>query len=280
MWNRKSNKRRKSLESCGPRPDKRFRFNFLGKIATIVVLALIWEAAAQLGLVGTVLLPAPHQILGAAVALFQQGTLGRDLLQSLHRVIVGFSAALILGVGLGLLSGVSRRLSLIFLPVVDVLRPIPPIAWVPVAILWFGLGDHSSYFIVFLGAFPPVFINAFAGVQAVEQRHVDVARCLGANRWRILREVIWPSALPFIMTGARIGSGVAWTSVIAAELVGAQDGLGYMIQMNRLMLQTDNLLVGMIIIGLAGALINFVLMRLQILLIPWKTETTISSSRR
>ncbi|MFH1862052.1 MAG: ABC transporter permease [bacterium] len=246
------------------------------RIAVILGLVLLWELAALTKLINSTVIPAPHQIAIAYVELFKNGTLLGDLLQSIHRVMVGFCAALFFGIPLGLLSGISRRVRTILLPIIDVIRPIPPIAWVPLAIIWFGLGDHPSYFIVLLGAFPPVFLNSFAGVESIDRQYIDVARCLGATRWRIMYEVILPGALPAILVGVRIGSAIAWTSVIAAELVGAQDGLGYMIQLNRLMLQTDNLLVGMITIGIAGVVLNIVLAYLSSILLPWKPASSLS----
>ncbi len=277
MWNRHYAPNPPTGKNSTPTGVRRPVISLLGGVLSVVALILLWETGAVSGIISTEILPAPHQIAAATWDLLRDGSLQRDLFQSLQRVLAGFCVALIFGIPLGLLSGMSRIPRFLLLPIVNLTRPIPPIAWVPLAILWFGLGDHSSYFIVFLGAFGPIFINTFYGVQSVDRQHVNVARCLGANRWRILKEVVLPSALPAILTGARVGSGVAWTSVIAAELIGAQDGLGYMIQMNRLMLQTDNLLAGMVTIGLAGATINGVLTWLQIRLIPWKRDNPLQA---
>ena len=137
------------------------------------------------------------------------------------------------------------------------LRPIPPIAWIPLAVLWFGVrGDRASNFITFVAAFFPLFLHTFSGIRHIEELHLNAARSLGAGRRMLLLDVALPSALPFIITGLRISLGFAWMCVIAAELIASNSGLGYMIEINRSMLNTANVICGMITIGAVGYLMN------------------------
>jgi ABC-type nitrate/sulfonate/bicarbonate transport system permease component len=170
---------------------------------------------------------------------------------------------------LGVFPGAGRRL----MPLLDVLRPIPPIAWIPIAILWFGLGNTSAVFIVTVGAFFPLFLNTYGGIVAVSQAQVNAARCLGAGPRLIITDILFPAALPQLMTGLHVGVGIAWTSVIAAEMVGARAGLGYAIQLNRTMLETEAVMVNMVTIGVIGWMMNRLVSRLERRLTRWNQET-------
>ena len=198
------------------------------------------------------------------------GELWVHIFISVKRVLVGFLIASVLGVLFGLGFAASRRATAYLISLIELLRPIPPIAWIPLAILWFGIGDPPSYFIVTIGAFFPIFVNAFNGIRSVHPSHVLAAKCLGADRKLLLTNVLLPAALPSIMTGLRVGLGIAWTSVIAAELVGAQSGLGYMIQLNRILLHTDKIVVGMISIGVIGSLMNHGMLALERRWLVWQ----------
>ena len=166
----------------------------------------------------------------------------------------------------------SRPVGLLLSPIVTFLRPIPPIAWIPIAILWFGIGDPPSYFITAIAAFFPIFINSYAGGHSVRPEHVHAARSLGARPRALFARIYLPSAMPMIATGLRIGLGQSWMAVVTAELIAAHSGLGYMIQANRLALETGLVLVGMCVIGLLGAGMSVLLEIFERrVLVPWKT---------
>jgi NitT/TauT family transport system permease protein len=228
---------------------------------------------ASLRLGNAVLLPTPDAVARGFVELFRDGSLLSDAVASLRRVIVGFAIASISAVPLALLMSLSRPFALLFSPIVAFLRPIPPIAWIPIAILWFGIGNAPSYFITALAAFFPIFLNTYAGGQAVRPEHINAARSLGATSFALFWRVYLPSALPMISTGLRVGLGQSWMAVVTAELIAAHSGLGYMIQANRLMLETGLVLVGMCTIGILGAAMSFGLMMLETrVLTPWKVR--------
>jgi ABC-type nitrate/sulfonate/bicarbonate transport system, permease component len=192
---------------------------------------------------------------------------------SVSRVGVGFSIAVILGVSQGVVLGTLPYLGQRLTPLLEVLRPIPPIAWIPIAIIWFGLGNPSAVFIVALGAFFPIFIHTYSGIRAVSQSQVNAARCLGASPGLIMTDILLPAALPQLLTGLRVGVGIAWTSVIAAEMVGTRTGLGYAIQLNRTLLETEAVVVNMVVIGVIGWAMNAVVGRFELWLTRWNQGT-------
>jgi ABC-type nitrate/sulfonate/bicarbonate transport system permease component len=222
------------------------------------------------GVINTLILPPPSRLFEQSLIMIASGELWQHVSASTLRVLVGFLLAALLGIGMGLLLGMSRPLDRYFGVLIELLRPIPPIAWIPIAILWFGIGNRPAYFIVFLGGFFPVFVNTYKGVHAIHPAHILAAQCLGANRRLLLTDVIIPAALPSIVTGLRVGLGVAWASVIAAELVGAQSGLGYLIQTNRILLRTDKIIVGIFAIGALGFAMNQLMLVLEKRLLVWQ----------
>ncbi len=236
--------------------------------ALLAVLALLgWGLAAWWADSPT--LPGPSAVLAAAWLLAREGTLLEDIGASLGRVTVGFSAAAVAGVLLGAASAALGRWGRASRRILELLRPIPPIAWVPLAILRFGLGDPSAWFIVFLGAFFPIYIQVTIALADCPERWLELARSLGAPARLVLWRVRLPAAMPQVVAGLRTGLGLAWTSLIAAELVGAQSGLGYRIQMHRLVLETEGVMVGMLCIGLLGALMALAASWLERRLVPW-----------
>lgn len=239
-------------------------------VAGIALFLGVWTLAARY-LGNEVLLPEPAAVVTGFVALLEDGTLLSDVAASMKRVLGGFALASMIAVPLALLMSFSRPVGLLLSPIVTFLRPIPPIAWIPIAILWFGIGDPPSYFITALAAFFPIFINAYAGGHSVRPEHVHAARSLGAGPRALFLRIYLPSAMPMIATGLRVGLGQSWMAVVTAELIAAHSGLGYMIQANRLALETGYVLVGMCVIGILGALMSIGLEMLEKrVLVPWK----------
>ncbi len=234
-----------------------------------VIIALIgWQFYVQA--THNELLPGPLSSLKALIDLATSHVLIIDCLSSLKRVFIGFCFAAVTGIVLGLAMGLIARLRMAFVPIIELLRPIPPLAWIPIAITLFGIGDLSSSFVIFIGAFYPIFTNTLLGVREVPITYIDAAKMLGASNWRIYRQVILPSALPSIFAGLRIGLGTAWACVVAAEMIAARSGLGYEIQLNRQLLQLDRVVAGMAVIGLIGVTMNTLMHWLELYCLPWE----------
>jgi ABC-type nitrate/sulfonate/bicarbonate transport system permease component len=206
--------------------------------------------------------------LAAFWELIGSGDLFVHLGDSLKREIVAFawaSSAIPLGIVMGWSKAVNEQVD----PIVEVLRPVPPLAWIPLSILWFGIGDMQNQFIIFLGMFFPILLNTIAGVKNIEPNLVRAARCLGASEGRLLRRIVLRAALPQIITGIRVGLGVGWMALVAAELVGANSGLGFLINDARTLLRTDIVIVGMITIGIVGLAIDRTIRVLGKRTMPW-----------
>lgn len=243
----------------------------LRRIIALLVALVVWQLAASIA--DSVIFPAPLDCMVAAVDAVSDGSLLKHTLASLARVGVGYSLAALLGVVLGALSGILGTYGLGLRDVLEMLRPIPPIAWVPIAILWFGLGDKSAWFVVFLGAFFPIFIQVAHAFANCPDEHIEVARAYDASPWDTFLWVRVPAAAPDIAQGLRVGLGLAWTSVIAAELVGVKNGLGDRIQQLRYVTDYEGMLVCMLVIGLLGWSMTTVANLVQKWVVPWQKSS-------
>jgi len=240
------------------------------RYACIALLLGLWELGCVTGVVSPVLIPPPHRIVQALLELLIRGLpaghlLHRHCFESLVRVAVGFLAALAAGLPLGLVLGRSARLRNVCTPAIELLRPIPPLAWIPLAILWFGIGLQSAAFIIFLGCFFPIVLNTVSGVSTVDAMLIDAARVCGADDRRIFTRVLLPAAWPSVCTGMRVGLGIGWMTLVAAEFTGVKSGygLGYMIMTARDIQRPDYVLAGMALIGVVGFFLDVLLQRLQ-----------------
>lgn len=218
------------------------------------------------------LLPSPVAVVRTFWKLLWNGELIGHIGASLLRIFYANLGALGLGVPLGLAIGLYRPVERLLDGLVSVFRPIPPLAWVPLSILWLGIGTLSVVFITFLAAFFAILINTIAGARAVDRLHVRAALSLGANRGRMMTHVVLPTVASHVFTGLRIAIGVSWMSIVAAELIAASSGLGYMITYYREVLRTDAIIVGMLTIGFIGLAMDYATRRLEQWLMPWRTE--------
>ncbi|MBP9527060.1 MAG: ABC transporter permease [Laribacter sp.] len=255
--------------------------------AIVPLLALVvWEACARAGLMSAVVLPAPSAVaakwwdsllpmqpydpaqMGYLAWLFS-GEMIHDAISSMYRVVVGFLVGAGLALPLGLVMGANPRLYALFNPLLQVLRPIPPIAYIPLAILWFGLGNPPSFFLISIGAFFPVLMNTIAGVNHVDGIYLRAARNLGVGPWTMFTRVILPAATPYILAGVRIGIGTAFIVVIVSEMIAVNDGLGFRILEAREFMWSDKIIAGMLTIGLLGLAIDTAISRLNNHLLRW-----------
>jgi len=247
---------------------------------------VLWELLSRAGRVSPAILPAPSQVLvrlwhyllplepfesaqESRLAWLVSGELPQDALGSLFRVVTGFCIGGGLALPLGLLMGRRPLAHELLAPTLEVLRPIPPIAFIPLSILWFGLGNPPALFLIALGAFFPVLVNTIAGVRHVDALYIRAAKNLGASEATLFRRIIVPAALPHILTGVRVGIGVAFIVVIVAEMTAVNRGLGYRILEAREFMWSDKIIAGMITIGLCGLGIDVFMGRLNRWLLRW-----------
>lgn len=237
--------------------------------AGLALLLAIWWSLSGTHMVSELMLPSPWAVIRAFAATVQNGTLLPNILISAQRVLIGYVLAVAVGVGLGLLVGWHPLLYRMFNPVVEALRPIPPIAWVPLAIMWFGLTDRAAYYIVFIGPVFPIFVTTSTAVRDTGKNYVNAALCLGSTNWALLTRIILPGAMPAIFTALRIGIAIAWTCVVAAELVAAQSGLGYQMWQSRELFRSADVIFYMICIGALGFASNYIVLSIERRAIRW-----------
>ena len=238
------------------------------QIVFVTLVLLAWEVWAKM--YPSVLIPPPSQCFIALYELFYSNILIPDISASLGRVLIGFLLALSVGLLFGFVLSVLGIVRFALTGLLELLRPIPPIAWIPIIVAWLGIGNASAWCIIFIGAFFPIFTNTLFGVTSIEKIYLETAKVLGASRFRTFKNVIFPSTLPNIFAGIRVGLGFAWMCVVAAEMFAAQSGLGYAIQLNRQLFRLDRVIAYMAVIAVIGVMIMRFISWLERMCIPWK----------
>lgn len=237
----------------------------LSLVLPLLVAALflgVWHGLVRMS--GSDLFPTPFEVLRGLIELAQQGLLLKYITASLFRVSWGFALAVLVGVPLGLVLGWFRPAFVAFNPFIQILRPISPIAWIPVAILWFGVKDTAPVFLIFLASVFPIAVSSMSAVQNMQQVYLRAAQNFGLSGLPLFRRVILPAALPQIITGIRIALGVAWLVVVAAEMIAVNSGLGYLIiDARNAGKRYDLVVAGMVMIGLIGLLLDLLVRRLE-----------------
>jgi NitT/TauT family transport system permease protein/sulfonate transport system permease protein len=242
---------------------------------SIVSLLVIWHFSAVIG-ESSKYMPTPAMVLTELWRIAHENLAGKNLLghlwSSMHRVLIGFAIGSLVGVPLGLFMALNRYLNALVKPIFDLFKPMPPISWISLAILWFGIGEESKVFIIAIGAFVPALINSYNGIRLVDPALYDAIRMLGANRWQTMIEVTFPAGFPALFAGLQIALSVAWSCVLAAELVSARSGMGFLIILGMTMSNPAMILSGMVVIAITAYLITVVLSNVEKWVCPWKVE--------
>ena len=245
-------------------------------LATVLALLVIWAVAAAYSVVSPVFLPSPLTVAKALYTLnvtgFVDSTLAEHAFASLLRIFGGLAVSLVIGIPAGLAIATSRVGKGILDPIVEFLRPLPPLAYLPLVIIWVGIGEASKITVIALAMLPPIILSTAAGVKAAPVDYVNAARSFGASRLQVLRHVILPGAIPSILTGIRIALGAGWSTLVAAELVAASQGLGFMIQSAAQFLVTDIVISGIIVIALIAFLFEITVRLIERRLVPWSAH--------
>lgn len=244
---------------------------------TLITLLATWWAVTALGWIEALFLPSPIAVLERFQDVFNNGYMGISLFShigaSLGRIGIALFVAVITAIPVGIAIGRSHVVRGILDPIIEFYRPIPPLAYLPLIVIWCGIGEVSKVLLIYLAIFAPIVIATATGVRTVDKAKIRAAQSLGASQKQIIQHVILPSALPSILTGIRIGLGVGWSTLVAAELVGASEGLGFMVQSSSQLLATDVVLVGILIIAIIAFALEIGLRRLQKKLVPWDQQS-------
>jgi taurine transport system permease protein len=246
-------------------------------VAGIITFLLIWQLAVKLGFVSETRLPSPITIF--KTLMFKVHSVDPDgnvllvnIIASLQVALTGFLSAIIIGIPLGLFMGWWQYADRFLRPIFELVRPIPPIAWIPLVVVWVGIGLQAKGLIIFFTAFVPCVINSYTGIKLANKTLINVSKTFGASNFEIFYKVGLPSALPMTFAGIRVALGNSWSTLVAAEMLASSAGLGYMIQIGRSVARPDIVIVGMIVIGATGAILAGLLSLLEQRLLRWKVK--------
>ncbi|MEJ5022103.1 ABC transporter permease subunit [Ochrobactrum vermis] len=247
-----------------------------GFISLFTALALLglWFLVTGMGWVKPLFLPSPFAVYGKFVVAMTDGvansTLAEHTLASLGRVLGAFAIACVTAIPIGIMMGMSNVVRGVLDPIIEFYRPLPPLAYLPLIIIWLGIGEFPKVFLIFLAIFAPMAIAARAGVRSVSTEQIHAAYAMGASRTQVITQVIMKAAMPEIFTGMRIGIGVGWTTLVAAEMVAAHRGLGFMVLNAAQFLASDTVIMGIIVIGVFAFAFDLLIRYMEKVLIPWK----------
>lgn len=247
--------------------------------AVPLALLLAWEWATRAGWLSTRVLPEPWSVVRAAWALIRSGEMWADIKVSTWRAALGFAIGGGAGFMLGMATGLSRPTEVALDSTLQMIRNIPALAMIPMVILWFGIAEEAKLFLVALGVFFPVYVNTFHGIRSVDRGLIEMARSYGLSGWRLYRDVILPGALPSILVGVRFALGLMWVTLIVAETVSSQSGIGYMTMNAREFLQTDVVVVGILLYALLGKLADVLARALERMWLRWHPAYQHGASR-
>jgi sulfonate transport system permease protein len=264
---RQSEKKWKSISQSS---EKKRRYRLLSGFILPVIIIIIWQLIGSLGWVTKTVLPTPWEIILAAKNLAVSGVLFTNMKVSIIRAACGFVIGGGLGLALGTLVGLSAKSESLLDPTLQMVRTIPHLAITPLFILWFGLGEESKILLIGLGAFFPLYVNTFLGIRKVDAKLFEVARILEFSKWKQIKLLIVPSALPNILLGIRLSLGAAWLSLVVAELMGSTSGLGYMMMDARQFSNTDIVFVGIIIFAIVGKLTDSLVRLMEKHFLKWQ----------
>ncbi len=247
----------------------------LTSIVSIAVLLLLWELSVRLGWITSRFFCAPSEVLAALIDKLSTqapdgATLPVHILSSMKISMIGFLMAVVVGTPLGLLMGWYKPVDKFVRPVFNLIRPIPAVGWIPLMIVLLGIGLAPKVFIVFLSAFVAVVLNSYAGIKLTNQAMINVSKTCGASNFTIFRRVGIPSAMPMVFTGWKVGLGLSWSTLVAAEMLASNDGLGYMILAGRQFMRVNLIMVGMLTIGIIGLILFALLNGIEKFVLRWR----------
>lgn len=242
----------------------------LSRLLGVLIVLVVWQIASSTGALPATIIGSPHAVLSAAKHLISDGELGSAILASLHRVLLGLVFGLVVGIALALVSGLTRLGEDVIDAPVQMLRTVPFAGLIPLLIVWLGVGELPKVVLIALGVTFPIYINLSAGIRHVDATLVEAGRSLGLSRLGLIWHVIVPGALPQLLVGLRIALGISWLALVFAEQISATSGLGYLMSTAQELLQTDTIVVCLIVYALLGLLADLIVRGLERLLLAWK----------
>jgi len=235
----------------------------------VLIFLVAWEAASRMGVVNSALFPPPTRALSALVEMGRSGELWRDMKASYGRLLLGMVCGVVIGTPIGLMTGRIHAVADVLVPLIQIFRPLPPVAIVPLVIVWFGIGESAKVFSIAFAVFFPIWLNTHLGAQQISAKFLWSASTLTHSRWRIFRSVIFPASLPLITAGLRGAIAVAFVMVFVSELAGASEGIGYEIAATHLAYRIDKMIAALAVLGASGALADALFAASITRIFPW-----------
>ncbi|HIT89774.1 MAG TPA: ABC transporter permease [Candidatus Merdenecus merdavium] len=237
-----------------------------------MIIIILWHIVTSLNLFSEVILPPISSVISGLTSGTQMNILLNDTAVSLLRVMKGYLIGSFLGIALGVLMGMQEKINRFFNSTFTFIRQIPIVAWIPLIIVWSGIGEMSKVIIIAMATFFTVLVNTISGIKGVNKEYLELARLYQLKGWKRFWKIDFPSSIPSILTGLRLGLGASWMAVVASELIGAENGIGYRINDSRALMRSDLVIICMLIIGIVGLFMDRFLLRLNRLMTPWKKE--------
>ena len=242
------------------------------KIIVPILILILWYVVTENQMVSTLVLPTIPSVLKAFVEQMRDGTLLEDLGISLLRVVKGYGLAVLCGGALGVVMGIDSRVHNLFLGTLTAIRQVPIMAWVPLLVIWFGIGEGSKVAVIFLGAYFPILVNTMSGISRTDQKLIEVGKMYHLSRWQMFMKIYFPSAIPSIFVGLKLGLGISWMAVVGAEMIAARSGIGFRMNDARSLMQYPIVFCGMFSIAILGAFMDFGLSKLAKICMPWEQK--------
>ena len=253
---------------------KKIKIEKLLTLITITIIILAWYVVTELDLFSEIIIPSPKSVGKSFLDILKNGYKGYSLLthlgNSLGRLLYAYGLVVVTAIPLGLLSGYNTKIRAVIEPIVEFYRPLPPLAYYTILVLWLGIGDSSKIALLYLAGFAPIYISCLAGVTRIKEDYINGALTLGANRAQIFVHVVFPAALPDIFTGLRTALGVEYTTLVAAEMVAAVSGIGWLVLDASKYLRSDIIFMGVTIMGVTGILLDKLIRILEARIVHWK----------
>jgi sulfonate transport system permease protein len=244
--------------------------NFLNYIIFPILIVLIWFYVTEKKLTSVLILPKIDSVIDAFKDEFESGRIIEDMSISLSRVVKGYSLAAIVGISLGVFMGMSEKINKFFTLTFTSIRQVPMMAWIPLLIMWFGIGEESKIAVIFIASYFPIMINTVSGIRRTDKKLIEVGRMYKLSNWEIFRKVYFPSALPSIFVGLKLGLGISWMAVVGAEMIAASSGIGFRINDARSLMQSQVVFAGIISIAFIGVVMDLLLTFISKKSTPWE----------
>lgn len=237
-----------------------------------ILILVLWIVATNLELFSPAILPSISTVFDSLKSQLDSGQLVKDISISLIRVLEGYLIAAVLGITLGVLMGISERINKFFFLTFTSIRQIPMLAWIPLIVLWFGIGESSKIIVIVIAAYFPILLNTMNGIKRTDTKLIEVGNMYNLSKWKLFTKIYFPSALPSIFVGLKLGLGISWMAVVGAEIIASSSGIGYRMNDARSLMQPEVVFVGMLVIALLGIIMDQILTRISKKITPWENN--------